>query len=938
MRRRCDLNGAENGDMENNTQHFEDRVSRFELLCQYRAFINQFASANDDQAKMVGHHDTFEATGCLVSLTAAIHLCDKIILFAPTQIYRMRMRSSLIYFLQLASPIGMDVPGTDNAIGCDRCALDLLPDDHLERSALLATLGMRVYTRFKHFKVESDFNEAIALAESALSRMTRGDHSYREVVSSVTMMKFHRIGLSQNPGPHLLDEFLTITTDFSTAVNPDEPALIDLMAPWIEESVVRSTVERWNKSQSLDDLTAAIKCIEQDLEPGSRSGLQAGMMSSQLGTLLRERFLLAGEIADLDQARYWTDRAVDTTPVGGIDYPYVLGAAGSVLLTCYQERNIEIDFDQAIEMTMKAKSLANPGYRYRFSVYSSVKELILFQHQLSGNIADLIAALSAARVMVSENSGDASAHWSVAFICSRLYMERKDRADLERGLSHASKAVHIAPPDDPNRAKYLDTLALHSIAKYHQLKVRADVNRAAKCWKEALALESDRGPERQSYLFRLADSLSTLHQQYGCETSRDEGILIAGEALEGLTNDDLGTAILQRTLHDLLFAAYNVTGRVRDLERSIELSEVLLAAEAPDTAERSVASAQLGLELYMHYKVTGNPDTLHRAIKSAQDGVKCALRDEAQLAAQYSSLQGLTHERYNLYGDRKDLQATLEYAQLALEFCSPCHVSRGAILANLASAYGAKYRAFDALEYLDEAILYARESVRLLGYEKQRAVVGLGMLLSARYTRLQLDVDLEEATTLARDTVKLEIGSPENKNIAIHFLGSVMATRYDSFGVREDLDTAIDCFRKTHATAHANSVAFMKFLTALTAALKTRYMNYRELGDLEEAITFGEDAIARIPRNHPDRAGILINIVETVGLRYGVTGEHQDFHYILQAGYQAWNSALADTAQRIASAAVISNLLCTREMWQPASEILQKYPVLCNKAQRSKAI
>lgn len=903
--------------------------------CQYQAYTYLFPSAENDCDQIITHTNMFDATACVVSLTTAIQLCDKLLLFSPSQMYRRPVRWRLFYLLQCASFIAIDVPGTDTAITCDRRALELLPENHPERSVVLATLAMRVYTRFTHFKGESDLNDAIALAESAASGMAKSDHNYERAVACFSMMKMQKIRLSQDPGPQELQDFFANVTDWSRMVNPDEPILIEAYTPSIENNVVRCTIERWNKSRSLDDLSAAIKCIRKDLDSGSQSGLPAAVMSSQLGTLLRERFLLAGDRADLDEARYWSNKAVEPEPVNDIEYLYILCQAGRVFLTCYEEYNIESDLHRAIEITMKGKSLTKPGNPQRFTIYHSVMECMLARHQLSGNIEDLMTALSAGRVMTSGGSGDSSAHWHVAAICNNLYIARFDRADLERGLSHALKALQIASSDCPNRSKYLGTVAWFSLARYKLLKVREDLNRAAACWKKSLALVSSGGQRNQDHLEKLAEVLSTIHRDFKCGNSRDEGIAIAEEALPAMKKEDPKTVAMQVLLQDLLLGAYDENGRIKDLERSIKVSELLLAAQVSKSHGEAAALSTLGSSTFIYYEGTGDSEALERAIQFSEagldlfkllerSGVVSATLDE--LAGLHSDVGIMIIARYDRYGDSKDLHQSLEYLRISVALCSTDHPKRSTIVGNLAGLYYSKYHLSQALEYLEDAIRYSREAIKITKFNEvhhQRTLVNHSEFLTVRYHRLLNLVDLEEATIVIQEAAKLET-VPSSKGLhALLVRGRVMLDRYHTFNERLDLDTAIDCFIKGNESVHAGSDAISRNLILLSTSLCVRYTRYRELKDLHDAIVFGESGLAKMPRNHPNRAAILIAILKAVRLRYEVTSEHQDFHYILQAGYEAWLSPLAPTEERIYAGRVVSIVLSTKHMWEQGSQILQ---------------
>ncbi|WP_435601172.1 CHAT domain-containing protein [Streptomyces sp. C10-9-1] len=136
-------------------------------------------------------------------------------------------------------------------------------------------------------------------------------------------------------------------------------------------------------------------------------------------------------------------------------------------------------------------------------------------------------------------------------------------------------------------------------------------------------------------------------------------------------------------------------------------------------------------------------------------------------------------------------------------------------------------------------------------------------------------------------------------------LVSALWIRFGWTGGMGDLDAAITAGQQAVATTPANHPSRAGMLSNLALALQARFGRTGVMGDLDAAITAGQQAVATTPANHPDRARMLSNLGSNLQARFEWIGGMGDLDAAITAGQQAVATTPANHPDRVG---MLSNL------------------------------
>lgn len=110
-------------------------------------------------------------------------------------------------------------------------------------------------------------------------------------------------------------------------------------------------------------------------------------------------------------------------------------------------------------------------------------------------------------------------------------------------------------------------------------------------------------------------------------------------------------------------------------------------------------------------------------------------------------------------------------------------------------------------------------------------------------------------------------------------------------------------------------------LNNLGSKLSSRYDRTGVMGDLKEAIDLARQAVATIPKDHPDRPGYLNNRGLELERRHKQTGSSDDLKEACDSFIEAWETPSAIPFHRIRSATHCIRLLVLQGKAKAAAEI-----------------
>ena len=317
-----------------------------------------------------------------------------------------------------------EVTGAEATLGMSienlRAALDVTPGDAGERAGYAGNLASALLTRFQTRGEREDLTEAVGLFEAALE------------------------------GPH-------------------GEVSIELLANLGNALSVRSVVDA-----SRDDADRAVGHLRRAAELAQGTDSRPGMLSNLAAALL-ERFDLAGQIADVDEA---------------------------------------VDILAAVVDSTEPDSAARPSRLNNLAIALRLRHL-----RRRGGRADLDRAVAAYEEALSATR-EADPEWpafhaNLGNVLHQRFDVTADSGDLDRAVEHFEKALARSPATSPDRPMYLNNLSATLSARAERLNNTADLRRAAELLDEGLAVTPDSSIRRAGLLVNLGNATSELFDRLG---------------------------------------------------------------------------------------------------------------------------------------------------------------------------------------------------------------------------------------------------------------------------------------------------------------------------------------------------------------------------------------------------------------------------------------
>ncbi|MFE1441673.1 CHAT domain-containing protein [Streptomyces sp. NPDC058739] len=228
-------------------------------------------------------------------------------------------------------------------------------------------------------------------------------------------------------------------------------------------------------------------------------------------------------------------------------------------------------------------------------------------------------------------------------------------------------------------------------------------------------------------------------------------------------------------------------------------------------------------------------------------------------------------------------------ARTALVLAGADDQRRAVALDTLSDVLRCRYWLSEDPELLTEAIAYGEAAASMEhGPPGDRAgrIGNLGVLLRLRHEETGSPTDLDAA--IGRYTDALALLGDDHPDAGMHFtnLGSALAARTRLHGAADELDEAIAAGR---AAVRGGGPAHQRVLrlSNLGGELYQRYTRDGDLADLDEDIDLQREALRLVPRDHPDRPGLLGNLATALTERHEVLGVRGDLSEALALLEQA---------------------------------------------------
>jgi hypothetical protein len=481
------------------------------------------------------------------------------------------------------------------------------------------------------------------------------------------------------------------------------------------------------------------------------------------------------------------------------------------------------------------------------------------------DVVDINHAVALADEAATADAGrpDSACHLvNLGTALNTRYEHSGDPRDLDRALRCWAEALDALPPRSAYRPAFLDRLALGFDMRWeYEHGAVADLDAAIEHGQ--LAVREGAGtPDAAVYACHLAAPL--MHRW---EIRRDpddlhEAVRIFVAAAESHERDGANSTDLAVNLAHILLGRYQALGGLADVDAALAVLG-RLPVTGLGRSQRSTVSASVARALMFRYQATGVLDDLAAAITAARRGLTGVDRMSTMYNSRTARLARLLHLRYQRRGRSRDLEAAIRLLRAVVD-SAPTGAGRepSAAELNLLATLFAERCAGNGDPADREAALRLSRQARESGHGETDPVLDamVASMLHDRFTVEGSFEELDEAVDQYRASVEQQVPTAPLYPTLLNDLGITLQDSYIHRGQDAELDEAIDAHERAVACCPPGSPDRPGYLSVLAVALQLRYERDDRAADLGRVIDLYDEALAALPAEAPERAAILTGL------------------------------------------------------------------------------
>ncbi|KAJ7084084.1 CHAT domain-containing protein [Mycena epipterygia] len=234
-------------------------------------------------------------------------------------------------------------------------AVQLTPDGHPDKPAMLNNLGNSLFCHFERLGDLSDLNKSIMMKEDAV-QLTPDGHPDKpgrlSNLGSSLFRLFEQLGDLSNLNKSIMmkEDAVQLTPDG----HPDKPGRLTNLG--------NSLCRRFEQLGDLSDLNQSVMMFEDALQLTPEGHPDKPVRLNSLGSSLFRRFEQLGDLSDLNNSIMMLEDAVQLTPDGHPDKPAMLNNLGNSLFHRFEHLHDPRDSQQLLlHYTSAACSATGPA-------------------------------------------------------------------------------------------------------------------------------------------------------------------------------------------------------------------------------------------------------------------------------------------------------------------------------------------------------------------------------------------------------------------------------------------------------------------------------------------------------------------------------------------------------------------------------------------------
>ena len=188
-----------------------------------------------------------------------------------------------------------------------------------------------------------------------------------------------------------------------------------------------------------------------------------------LGTIVRNRYQITHQIADLQNCVRYLQAALETPEMNRQEHVDILNNLGNAHAVLFERTTCGADMDLAIEYRENAVQLSSDNGRKRAVLLWNVAASFYSRSQVSHRVADIDMAIRYGQQALALDSASNADYTRYLCGLGRMFKSRylitRQVPDLDEAIRH-EEAVEYAPPHDPSRLGHYYHRALCFVEKY----------------------------------------------------------------------------------------------------------------------------------------------------------------------------------------------------------------------------------------------------------------------------------------------------------------------------------------------------------------------------------------------------------------------------------------------------------------------------------------
>ena len=292
-----------------------------------------------------------------------------------------------------------------------------------------------------------------------------------------------------------------------------------------------------------------------------------------------------------------------------------------------------------------------------------------------------------------------------------------------------------------------------------------------------------------------------------------------------------------------------------DLDQGVQSCRLELQSHPQRDANRAISLNNLANALFARFELSGMVPDLNDAIDYHRE-VLGLFPDSRDQSASLNNLAFCLYSRFKRLGMLSDLQEAMSLHRKELERRHEGHHDRPTTMNNLALCLSSLFEQQGVESDLDEAIRLLSSALALLQpHDSDRSFVSLN-LGDCLYTRFKHTVNIGDLLK-AIDFHRQALPHQDAHLYASSSLARSLFTRFEVSGDMADLEAAMNFDRDTITRCLCGHSIRPKSLHNLGECLFARFGRTGELSNLNAAIKCHREVLGLRPLGHPDRSSSL---------------------------------------------------------------------------------